>query len=395
MRVPALASILLSTITLFVNPANADEWYLQPSVQERTLANDNVTLNRSKKQPVVGGILSPQLRIGHRSETLDFNLTGRTDLNGYIVNSQLSTVDTRAQFQGTYTGELSRLSLNAEYNRDTIFNDIEDSSGSSEQAIRTMTTTVTPAWSYEITELDQINLSARYFDRSYGQSQKEHTDYTSYSASANWQHRLSPTDAVSVGGSYTRFLPDDQSNTKENIYNLNFGWTHEFSERFHFEASAGPSLTDKTSEAPNSQENGGQTSDLTYNANLLASYQINDLTRFVASYSRKSEPTSNGTTKDRDRVALTLDYRATESVTLSMHAAYTGNESGSSRSQNGSFKRLISLEPSIAWQIDEDVDLSLSYRFLQKTFKSPSDTAESNAVFLTLTYRPEEWLWSD
>lgn len=379
-------------------PAWSDEWYVEPLVQTQVLANDNITLDRNKKEEVAGGILSPQLRLGHRSETLDLSLTGRVDLNGYVVNSQLSSVDEKVGTHTVYTTELGKLGLDTEYSRDTIFDTPEENTGKNIGDSRLTKISASPSWSYQFTELDNLNLSAGYLDQSYSHSDVDRTDYKYYSASASWLHQFTETDALSSGFSYGRYEPDGSQSSNADIIDLQLGWIHDFSENVRLQAIGGPSLTIQQDIDPDTGESKGKSSDLGYNADVRLSYKITELASLEANYTRKTEPTGDGQTRDRDRIGLNFSYRIGELTTLRLAGNYTGNDTsnitGTSNSDD-TFRRYLSVSPSITWQLQDDLDLALSYRFQDETFRHPSDDAYSNAVFLTLTYRAPRWSWSD
>ena len=379
-------------------PAWSDEWYAEPQVQTQVLANDNITLNRNNKEEVVGGILSPQLRVGHRSETLDLNLTGRVDLNGYVVNSQLSSVDEKVNLHSAYTTELGKLGLDSEYSRDTIFDTPEENSGGHIGDTRLTKMSTSPSWSYQFTDLDNLTLSAGYLDQSYGSSDVERTDYKYYSASTSWLHQFTETDALSSGFSYGRYEPDGSQSSSADIIDVQLGWIHDFSENVRLQAIGGPSLTIQKDFDPDTGESKGKSNDLGYNADVRLTYKITDLASLEANYTRKTEPTGDGETRDRDRIGLNFSYRLGELTTFRLAGNYTGNDTsnitGTSNSDD-TFRRYLSVSPSITWQLQDDLDLALSYRFQNETFQHPTDEAFSNAVFLTLTYRAPRWSWSD
>src|SRR6185369_7047116 len=119
-------------------------------------------------------------------------------------------------------------------------------------------------------------------------------------------------------------------------------------------------------------------------------YEFSDRGDVSLNYTRKTEPSSSGRSQNRSRVGFTLNYDILEDLSFRMGASYVGKETGN----DGNF-RAFNIEPSLVWQLDQDLDLTASYRYREKMFENPSDTAISNAVFLTLTYRPSELSWSD
>jgi hypothetical protein len=359
------------------------------------LANDNATLNQNTKEQTLGAILSPQLRLGHRSEALDLNLTARIDLNGYAVNSQLSSVDDHFDLHSAYkASELSTLSLDAGFHQDTILNNPEDNPGQLVNNVRVTTLSATPSWSYQLSELDRLDMSAGYLNKTYGGgSNSGLTDYSFYDASAGWFHRLTEIDALSTSLSYSRYEPQGAftSSGSAHIFDAQLGWKHDFSEVLHLQVSGGPSLTLTEENGPGS----GTSTNFVFNGSLGLTYRLGEQTDLQANLGRKSEPTSNGQVQVRDRIGLTLTYRWNELTTLRFLGSYVGSEGSSGSSSTDNLGQYFSIEPSVTWQLRNDLELGLSYRLQEETFRNPSGDAMSNAVFLTLTYRAPRWSWSD
>lgn len=365
-------------------PALADQWYLAPQLQTKAVANDNQTLNRNHKVGVVGGVLSPQFQFGHRGPTHDISLLGRVDLNGYAVNSRLSSVDELAQFHAGYFFERSTLSLDSAYRRDTIFDTPEDDTGQFVDDVRVTTISAAPSWSYQLSELSLLSFHFSYVDKSYEKGSGL-TDYKYYSTGPQFSYKVTEVDTFLANASYGWYRPDGSSHRKSDTVDLSFGWQRDFTERLHVSASAGPSLVFEDSSS------GGQSStDLRYNVSLKGSYEFSDKGDVSLAYSRKTEPSSSGRSQNRARLSFALNYDFLEDLSFRMGASYVGKETGS----DGNF-RAFNIEPSLVWQLDEDLDLTASYRYREKIFENPSDSAVSNSVFLTLTYRPTEFTWSD
>ena len=370
---------MLAACLLKAMPALADEWFLAPQLQTKAVANDNQTLSRDHKEEVVGGVLSPQFTFGHRGPTHDISLLGRVDLNGYAINSHLSSVDELAQFHAGYYFERSTLTLDSAYKRDTIFDNIEDDTGEFLDDVRVTTISAAPSWSYQLSELSLLTFNFAYVDKSY-EDGKDLTDYRYYSTGTQFSQKITEVDTFLAGLSYGWYRPIGSDHRKSDTADLSLGWKHDFTERLHVSASGGPSLVFEE----------GKSGDLRYNASISGSYEFSDQGDISLFYSRKTEPSSSGRSQDRSRVGLTMNYDFLEDLSFRMTASYVGKETGG----NEDF-RAFNIEPSLVWQLNQDLDLTASYRYREKMFENPSDSAISNSVFLTLTYRPAELSWSD
>lgn len=381
-RPRALLAAALFVLTIHW-PAKSDEYSIEPQLQVGGVANDNIKLSTTSEEEVVGGVLSPQLRFGYQNDITDISLTGRTDLNGYVVNSDLSSVDERAIFHGGMRSERGYLALDAEFNRDTIFENVDDNDVEFLDKARVTTITAAPSYTYQISPRDRLDLTAGFLDRAYSSDDAELTDYQYYNGGIAWSHDVTARDTFTAGTRYGHFNPEgtnSEDNEESDIVDLELGWARDFTPNLRISAAGGPTWISSPGD-----------DDIGYNANARLTYQIDDQTTFETIYSLRTEPSSRGrVTENRSRLAASLDYRMTELLTLRMAGSYVGKETGST-SDTSSYR----LQPSFIWRMTEHVDVSASYQFRHKTTKNPSDDASSNAVMLTVTYRPNKWTWSN
>lgn len=363
--------------------AIAAEYTLQPQLQFSALANDNIRLSEDDKEEVVGGILSPQLTFGYRDPNTDISLGARGDFNGYVVNSDLSSIDNRVDFHAGYQMERSYLSLDAFLNRDTIFETVDDNDVRILNDQRVTTISATPSYSFEVTPRDTVRLQAGFLDRDYGSSDRL-IDYRFYTAGTDWSHEVTEIDTFILGAGYGHFDPDssadDEDRSNSDIVDLQIGWQRQFTPNLLVRVVAGPSYISE-----------GGDGDLGYNANARISYDFSERTTFSATYTLRSEPSSGGqVTENRSRLGVAVEHELTELLTLRFDGSYVGRETGSTGDTSS-----FSLQPSLTYQVSQEVDLSASYRFRHKDNDNTGEEASSNAVLLSVTYRPERWIWSD
>lgn len=371
----------LFLLPLAAAPAGADEYSIEPQLQTSVVANDNIKLSTGEKTEAVGGILSPQVRFGFQDSTTDLSLTTRADFNGYVVNSDLSSIDNRVTFHGGYRTERSYLALDADYNRDTIFENVEDTDVEFVDKARVETITVNPSYTYELSPRDQLGLEAGYLDRSYSGDENSLTDYQYYTGGIDWTHDLTEIDELSVGVNYGHFDPEGSEDQQADIVDLQLGWAHEFTQRLRTRIAAGPSYI--------AYEDSKD--DIGYNVDARLTYDLDTRTVVSLNYTLRTEPSSRGeVTENRSRLGFTASHDISEDVTLRLASNFVGKETGSS-SDTSSF----SVQPSVIWHVSREVDLSLSYQYRYKDTDSPDDNASSNAGMLTLVYRPDRMTWSD
>ncbi len=381
------AAILLVAIAALPSTAFAAEWYVESRLQTQLSYDSNLRLSPDDEISTFGGALSPELRFGRRTEALDLSLFSRTDFNGYTNDTSLSSVDQKVAIDASYLTQLGKFGLTADYVRDTTLVSEVTDTGDLTEAARVERVDVLPSWSYELTERDTLDLGAGFLQNEYHTDSL--TDYQFYTGQAGWTHELSEITSLQTVGYYGHYVADDSVDTRADIYGMTIGATHQFSEQFSVQAAAGPEYV--VTKADDFSGGRDTETDLGYRLDLGITYLMDELTRLEVTGSRKTEPSGSGDTVTRDRVAVALTRQITELFSLRFDGAVLQNDSTST----GNLNRLYyQLQPSAIWRLDRDWDLNASYRFRSQDFDD-RNTADSHAVFLTVTYRLPRWSWTD
>lgn len=361
-------------------PSRAAEYSLQSQIQLGALANDNIRLSTTNEEEVAGAVLSPQLTFGYRTEATDISLMSRADFNGYVVNSDLSSIDNLVAFHSGFRSERGYLALDADYNRDTIFENVEDNDVEILEKARVATISVSPSYTYQLTPIDRLNLEAGFRDRDYSSGSEDLVDYRYYNAGIDLAHDVTEIDTFIAGTSYGHFDPDSSEDEESDVVNLQLGWLREFSPRLRVRLAGGPSWIST-----------GDDQDIGYNADARISYDFDERTVFTATYTLRTEPSSGGeVTRNRSRLSASVEHRLTELLTLRFASSFVGKETGNTGDTSS-----FSLQPSMVWRLSETTDLTASYQFRHKTEDDPNEEASSNAIFVSVIYRPTRWAWSD
>lgn len=381
--------MLLAIAALGSTAAQAAEWYVESRVQSQASYDTNIRLSPTDKIDTAGGMLSPEIKIGRRTEALDLSLLGRADFNGYANPSSLSSIDEKLSFAGSYATELGKFGLDADFNRDTTLTTEVSDTGNLTEAARVTTVDVMPSWTYALSEIDQLDVSGGYTNTSYDTDAL--TDYVFYTGQVGWSRRMSEIDTLQTAAYTGRFVADDSADTTADIIGLLVGWSRQFTEQFSAQLDAGPEYV-----ITEFDDVGGRETDrhLGYRIDGMLGYQMDELTRLELTGSRKTEPSGNGETVTRNQVQLALIHRVNPLFTLRLDGTVLQNRDTGSTSGN-SDRLYYAIQPRAIWRLGPDWDLAASYRFRSQNFDDNQDTAFSHAAFLTLTYRLPRWSWTD
>lgn len=354
----------------------AAEWKLTSYLRQSISYSDNLLLNRRNEISAVGFTTTPQLILERNTPTLTIALDGRFEFNEYVDHSNFNSQD---QFLTLDVEKLlsdrSRLNMSTEFIRDTTLRSEQDSSDRFlDDSIRFITVRTNPSWTYQLTQLDEISLSANYRNTSYDSADK--TDFQSYGPTIGYERRLSELDKITTSLTYFHFDPEGK--TSRDRLGLLVGYAYEPSERVLLSGQGGLSYDLNESEVG-------------YRARINIRYLVDDQTSLRALLSHDIEPSGDGDLRTRNRAMIGVSYKATDLTSLNLALDYSdnidyGGESTENEDDNDQ-SRYFSVRPSVAWQIAEDWDFVAEYRFRHKAFEEDGDSATSNAVLVTLRYR--------
>lgn len=369
------------------NAVRSAEWYLESKVQMQGNYDDNIRLEADDEVEAVGAVVSPEVKLGRRNETLDLSLMGRVDASAFASEQDLDSVDERVIFNATRKSQRGKLGFNADFNRDTTLTTEESDTGNLTETARVETLTVSPTWSYQLSPLDTLDLNGAYTNTSYDTD--ELTDFEFLTAGASWSRAIGPMDMLLGGVFAARFEADDATNTASDIFGAQVGWSHQFSDNIRVQGVAGLEHVTTRFDGPTGRDSDDT---LGYRLDLSLSYAFDDVTKLELSGSRKTEPSGGGTVVTRNRAQVSLTRRLSPMLTFRTDGSYIASEQDE---RSGLDQRtFFAVQPSLTWSLDRDWDLSASYRFRTQEFES-GESASSNAAFLTLTYRLPRQSWSE
>jgi predicted porin len=195
---------------------------------------------------------------------------------------------------------------------------------------------------------------------------------------------LSELAAVFATLDYSRFEPDDEVNTSQDVYGGLLGYNYHPTERFTISAGAGLNYNVTHEDGQKDQ------SDIGYRFQFNLGYQINDQTKATVALSRDTEPSGDGAARTRNRGSVGISYNMTEMTIFSLDGTYIDDQQTQS---NSDVSRRIQVRPGVRWNITDDFSLQAFYQFRYKTFES-SGSAIDNGAFITLRYELPDLNWS-
>jgi hypothetical protein len=422
-------------------------WSLEPSYYLRAERNDNIYLSADEANTlaVTGGAFSPRLAVIMEEETQKF--TGDVDLSftRYQDHEELNRDEGKLGLDWRKGTELSLFSVTGEYSSQSSLDPNLDVSGITDQQVDVLTTSVNPSWQYQFAERWAMILNMSYSDVEYDEPGIEgfsnfkvvnFLNYTNQSAGITFIHNFSEQDDISL--SYTRskysgegtglqsdgvicgdtfscllggFFPPYNYVAQASERKLNYdytvwqlGYEHRFDEVSNLSFQAGRSET-----AVDNQTR-AHLFDISMNEIAVGSWgriQIDQSTSvYSLSYKQKSEISALEFSVGRNRVASStggLDETDTAKVyysggitermswAMDINREYRKPDENTNTVTVSKYTR-TNITPSIFYKLDQDWSMSLGYMYSERDADSSVDSAKSNAVFFTMSWRDPQFV---
>lgn len=368
----------LSSAALF--NVQAAEWSLTGGLNPSLTYDDNIFMRESNKIGDYHAIMTPTLKMAYETDRLEASLSTGYVMDRYHTSSHLDNDDPFFKLNSAYKTQRSTWGLGLEFSERSSRSDAADDTGDFETNSTYTTKSISPSFSYQLTERDALSLSASYSEKTY--STTDFSDSKNRSVSSHWQHqfterfnggvRLSASNNKSTG---LLELTDDDT------YNLSLTSNYKLSEIWGINGSIG--VNQLNSQQTNSLGATDKTKSTGSSLSINVSYKT-DVDQANLSLSRSISPSSTGDVNEQDKLSMGWSRPLSETLTASIQGSY---QTTSSAVDSGSDERKnIDISPSINWQYSPDSTLSLSYDYRQQKESALNTNARSNAIMLTFNY---------
>ena len=389
----------------------AKELYFKPSIKVTGEYDDNKRLLSERFEDAIdtstyGLITSFDGILGVRSDLYDINLDAKVNINRYFGDFDLDSDDVFLNLtSGININERNRLGLEGKYTRDTTLTSELDVTGFVQENIPRELWSITPDWTFNLSESKFIQANYSHTEVSYEQSQsifqnQRLFDFVTDSASITFVHQWNESLQNYATFSALYFdVPEIGRETDE--YTINVGMEYNISETWTAGMSLGGRFThtDLTFQSPVLVNglpvirNGNfVTEELTVSDDaqgLIFSFSTNkqfETGSMGASYERSTSPQGNGRLQLFDRFSVNYLQRFSRQLTFSLAGGINvSSTSGGVESNND--RTYYYVNPTLRWNLNRQASISGGYRFRMQEFESNDQQAVSNAVFINLNYQ--------
>ena len=365
--------------TIAVSSLHAAEWSLSGSVNPSLEYDDNIFMRDENKLGDYHASMSPTLKVAHALENVETSLSTGYVLDRYERSSQLDTDNPFLRFQTDYKTERSTWGLDMSYVESTSRSEAEEDSGDFETNSISTTESISPSYSFQLSERDVLLVSASYSTKEY--STADFSNSRNRSFSTGWEHQFTErfNGGVSVSANNNK-SSGLFTTTDDDTYNVSLTTKYDLSEIWAINGSVGMRQLD-------SEQTGlfgfkEDTSDTGSSVDMTVSYK-GEVDNASLNLSRSISPSSTGGVTEQDRISLNWSRELTETLTARVSTSF---QKTTAALNDNDERENINFSPSVNWKFSPDASLTFSYIFRQQKEELDDSDASSQAVMLMLNY---------
>ena len=369
--------VMLSSVAMF--NVQAAEWALSGNVNSSLEYDDNIFMRNENKLGDYHASMSPTLKVAHALENFESSLSTGYVSDRYETSSQLDTDNPFLRFETGYKTERSIWGLDLSYVESSSRSEAEEDSGDFETNSTSTTESISPSYSFQLSERDVLLINASYSTKEY--STTDFSDSRLRSLSTNWQHQFTErfNGGVSLSVSNNKSI-GLFSTTDDDTYNVSLTTKYDLSEIWAINGSVG--IRQLNSEQTDLFGYTEDSSDAGPSLDMSVNYK-GELNNVDVNLSSSISPSSTGGVTEQDRFSLNWSRELSETITARISTSY---QKTTSTINSNDERENISFSPSVNWKFSRDASLGLSYRFRQQKEELDDSDASSQTVMLTLNY---------
>jgi hypothetical protein len=374
--------IIFIAVVVAIPYAQAAEWSITSQLNPSVEYDDNVFMSANNKESSMRYSMTPTVTTTRADENSNIGLSAGYRLQRYTSVDIDDSQDPFARFNSSFSTERSQYGLNLGYAETQTRDNAAEDTGNFRNNSTQTSKTISPFYSYQLTERDTLSFNGSYVDNSYDSNASN--DNKLKSLTTDWMRQY--TERLSAGLSVGVYnYKSDRSITSISVekdnYNVLALLNYQVTELWLIDGRVG--MRRLESELTNDLGFKEDNSSSGASFDITASRQGESDTLTMA-VSQQLSPNSNGGVDDQQSVSVNWSRSLSDTLTAGISARYLESESAA----RDSFKRkreYYDVSPSISWQLDRNLGLRFSYEYSKQTQGLGGD-ADSNAVSITLNY---------
>ena len=360
----------------------ATEWSISGRLNPSVEYDDNTFMSATDKESSMRYSMMPTVTTTRADENSNISLSAGYRLQRYTSVDIEDTEDPFARFNSSYNTERSRFGLGLGYAETQTRDNAADDTGNFRNNSTQTSKTISPSYSYQLTERDTLSFSGSYVDNTYDSNASN--DNKLKSITTDWMRQY--TERLSAGlsvGAYNYKSDSSISSfaVENDNYNILALLNYQITELWLIDGRVGMRRLESELTNDLGFKEGNSSSGASFDVTASRQGEIDTLT---LSLSQGLSPNSNGGVDEHQSISVNWSRSLSDTLTAGISARYL--ESESAIIDSSKLKReYYDISPSISWQLDRNLGLNFSYSYSKQAQESGRD-ADSNAVNVTLNY---------
>jgi len=401
---PLYLSLIVSSIA-WAGSVKAKEIYIQPSINIQTEYDDNKRLRTDRFDSVdtsaYGVITRARAKLGARSNNYDIALDSQVIINKYESEFDLDSENFKVDFTSSYNAtERSRIGLSGNFTQDTTLTSELEATGTGlvQDNIIRQQWSITPDWSYSLSNTQSLQASYTHLDIEYEESEQgSFVNYTIDNISLNFQQQWTPLLSNVLSVSAMVFdIPKIgsgifESSRETTEYSINIGVDYQFLPTWSTSLNVGQRFTN-TETTQKFNFNTLRFEEVTASDDvrgLVFSFSVDK--QFEAgtagiTYSRSTSAQGDGRLQVRDNFTANFRNKLTQKMQLSITGGMN-DQSTSGSVDDGNGRTYFYIRPSLRWAFNRQTSLTGGYQYRAQSFERNDQEATSNSIFLNFNYQ--------
>ncbi len=363
--------------------AHAENWKIETSGGAKLEIDDNPLLSANNAESTTGLILTPTLRAKHDTGASQVQFGGQLEANQYD-DSAFNSNDVYLDFLGRQRFSSGMMELRGSYNYDTTRTSDVTSSGLSVAGVRHTTYSLQPHIETAITQTEQLLLDGSFQNSKYDSDQ--YTDYRNTSIKPSIKHAFNEVHSGVLALEGSRYESTSGPGVTADNLIPSIGWIAQLSPRWQTNISVGVQYTDTDYTVETANARDGEKWDYYYSGGVT----YTDLNEKIAfDFSRRPSSMSSGAQSQATMFRLNGTHTVSQKLDLKLGLIYQNSQRSGSNSGGSADITYIEAAPQLVYRLTEKLNLNLMYRHREREIGSSDAT--SDAVMMTLTFKPEEF----
>lgn len=388
-RARRAASVLGVVALLHGGPSVAAQWIFEPSIDLASFYDDNVELAAGPHTSSSGYILTPRFNLKRNTETSEMDLDAYSAFTSYQRGDIEDRSETAASLRArNRTSERGTLGIDGEVRRDTLFERVVPGRGvgdlrdvdvglSTSTEVRRVYVAANPYFDWLLSERSSMRVGYRLTDVGFRNADGTGLiDYKEHIVSGSYTHQLTEKNSASLAANAIRYRPQTGASESDTVQLL-MGINRTFSETLRGSFAIGGSKTDQTEAGVEEGSSGA-----VMRAELQQKSEISQLDTVL---SRDIAPSGIGQSLRTDQFRIRWLRKTSPFVDFVLEGQMIRTRvlEGVDPSID---RRYAGIGPSLRWHWLEHWAISAGYRYRRQKFDVDGNSADSNAVFLGVTY---------